>query len=150
MIPLEKLIEYKGNRYELTKAMIELAHAGKNLLKGETKYRKSKYIPVVIYNVLEGKIKFCYDNDKLSVDENAPFLTSQETYDETIYEDKLDEDKLDDVVTISEDIDDDDFEGEEDDDDDFEIEEDDDDDEIEIEEKEEKPKAKRTSKKTKS
>lgn len=145
MIPLEKLIEYKGNRYELTKAMIELAHIGKNLLKGETKYRKSKYIPVVIYNVLEGKIKFCYDNDKLSVDENAPFLTSQETYDETIYEDKLDEEKLGDAVTISEDIDDDDFEGE-DDDDDFE----DDDDEIETEEKEEKPKTKRTSKKTKS
>ena len=43
IIPLKKLIEYKGNRYELSRAMIELAKSGGNLLRNETKYRKGKY-----------------------------------------------------------------------------------------------------------
>ena len=47
IIPLKKLIEYKGNRYELSRAMIELAKSGGNLLRNETKYRKGKYIPTV-------------------------------------------------------------------------------------------------------
>ena len=56
IIPLEKLIEYKGNRYELSRAMIELAKNGSTLLKGETKYRGGKYIPNVMKNILDGKI----------------------------------------------------------------------------------------------
>ncbi len=85
MIALEKLIEYRGNRYELTKAMIDLARNGKDLLQAEVKHTKEKYTPVVISNVLEGKIKFGYTDDRMIVDDNAPFKTSEEVYDETIY-----------------------------------------------------------------
>lgn len=85
MIALEKLIEYRGNRYELTKAMIDLARNGKDLLLPEVKHKKEKYTPVVISNVLEGKIKFGYTDDRMVVDDNAPFKHSEEVYDETIY-----------------------------------------------------------------
>ncbi len=85
MIALEKLIEYRGNRYELTKAMIDLARNGKDLLQPEVKHRKEKYTPIVISNVLEGKIKFGYTDERMSVDENAPFKNCEEVYDETIY-----------------------------------------------------------------
>ncbi len=85
MIALEKLIEYRGNRYELTKAMIDLARNGKDLLQAEVKHKKEKYTPVVISNVLEGKIKFGYTDDRMVIDDNAPFKHTEEVYDETIY-----------------------------------------------------------------
>ena len=74
IIPLEKLIEYKGNRYELSRAMIELAKNGNLLLKGETKYRGGKYIPTVMKNILDGKIKYEYEEGvDMTIDEEAPF-----------------------------------------------------------------------------
>ena len=83
IIPLEKLIEYKGNRYELSKAMIELAKNGGTLLKGETKYRGGKYIPTVMKNILDGKIKYEYEEGvDMTVDEEAPFKHSEVAYDE--------------------------------------------------------------------
>ena len=86
IIPLKKLIEYKGNRYELSRAMIELAKSGGNLLRNETKYRKGKYIQTVIKNILDGNIKYEYEDDaKMSVDEDAPFKSSKTEYDEEIY-----------------------------------------------------------------
>ncbi|CRF33393.1 hypothetical protein BRSU_1415 [Brachyspira suanatina] len=86
IIPLEKLIEYKGNRYELSKAMIELAKNGGTLLKGETKYRGGKYIPTVMKNILDGKIKYEYeDGVDMTVDEEAPFKHSEVSYDENEY-----------------------------------------------------------------
>ncbi|OEJ16063.1 hypothetical protein BFL38_11445 [Brachyspira hampsonii] len=86
IIPLEKLIEYKGNRYELSKAMIELAKNGGTLLKGETKYRGGKYIPTVMKNILDGKIKYEYeDGVDMIVDEEAPFKHSEAAYDESEY-----------------------------------------------------------------
>ncbi len=85
MIALEKLIAYKGNKYELTKAMIDLARNGKDLLQAEVKHKKEKYTPVVISNVLEGKIKFGYTDERMVIDEHAPFKNSEEVYDETIY-----------------------------------------------------------------
>lgn len=86
IIPLEKLIEYKGNRYELSKAMIELAKNGGTLLKGETKYRGGKYIPTVMKNILDGKIKYEYeDGVDMTVDEEAPFKHSEIAYDEAEY-----------------------------------------------------------------
>ena len=82
IIPLKKLIEYKGNRYELSRAMIELAKSGGNLLRNETKYRKGKYIPTVIKNILDGNIKYEYEDDtKMSVDADAPFKSSKSEYD---------------------------------------------------------------------
>ncbi|MEK6796972.1 MAG: hypothetical protein AABZ39_19515 [Spirochaetota bacterium] len=84
IIPLEKLIEYKGNRYELARAMIELARNGKGLLYNETKVNKGKYISVVIKNVMEGRIKYEYGKEFPSkVDDHAPFMHSNEIYDET-------------------------------------------------------------------
>lgn len=86
IIPLKKLIEYKGNRYELSRAMIELAKTGGNLLRNETKYRNGKYIPTVIKNILDGNIKYEYEEDiKISVDEEAPFKSSLGDYDEETY-----------------------------------------------------------------
>lgn len=86
IIPLEKLIDYKGNRYELTRAMIDLAKKGGKLLSYETKYSGGKYIQVAIKNILDGKIKYGYDADSsMSVDEYAPFKTSDESYDESVY-----------------------------------------------------------------
>lgn len=86
IIPLEKLIEYKGNRYELSKAMIELAKNGGTLLKGETKYRGGKYIPTVMKNILDGKIKYEYEEGvDMTVDEEAPFKHSEVVYDEGEY-----------------------------------------------------------------
>ncbi|EKV56644.1 DNA-directed RNA polymerase subunit omega [Brachyspira hampsonii] len=86
IIPLEKLIEYKGNRYELSKAMIELAKNGGTLLKGETKYRGGKYIPTVMKNILDGKIKYEYEEGvDMIVDEEAPFKHSEAAYDESEY-----------------------------------------------------------------
>ncbi len=85
MIALEKLIAYRGNRYELTKAMIDLARNGKDLLLPEVKHKKDKYTPVVISNVLEGKIKFGYTDDRMVIDDNAPFKHSEEVYDESLY-----------------------------------------------------------------
>ncbi|WP_295158634.1 hypothetical protein [uncultured Brachyspira sp.] len=86
IIPLEKLIEYKGNRYELSKAMIELAKNGSTLLKGETKYSGGKYIPTVMKNILDGKIKYEYEEGvDMTIDEEAPFKHSDITYDESQY-----------------------------------------------------------------
>ena len=86
IIPLKKLIEYKGNRYELSRAMIELAKSGGNLLRNETKYRKGKYIPTVIKNILDGNIKYEYEDDtKMSVDADAPFKSSKSEYDAEAY-----------------------------------------------------------------
>lgn len=86
IIPLKKLIEYKGNRYELSRAMIELAKSGGNLLRNETKYRKGKYIPTVIKNILDGNIKYEYEDDtKMSVDADAPFKSSKNEYDAEAY-----------------------------------------------------------------
>lgn len=86
IIPLKKLIEYKGNRYELSRAMIELAKTGGNLLRNETKYRNGKYIPTVIKNILDGNIKYDYEEDiNISVDEEAPFKSSTVEYDEETY-----------------------------------------------------------------
>ncbi|WP_300378018.1 hypothetical protein [Brachyspira sp.] len=86
IIPLEKLIEYKGNRYELSKAMIELAKNGGTLLKGETKYRGGKYIPTVMKNILDGKIKYEYEEGvDMDIDEEAPFKHSEIAYDEGEY-----------------------------------------------------------------
>ena len=86
IIPLKKLIEYKGNRYELSRAMIELAKSGSNLLRNETKYRKGKYIPTVIKNILDGNIKYEYEDDtKMSVDADAPFKSSKSEYDAEVY-----------------------------------------------------------------
>lgn len=86
IIPLEKLIEYKGNRYELSKAMIELAKNGGTLLKGETKYRGGKYIPTVMKNILDGKIKYEYEEGvDMTVDEEAPFKHAEAAYDESEY-----------------------------------------------------------------
>ena len=86
IIPLKKLIEYKGNRYELSRAMIELAKSGGNLLRNETKYRKGKYIQTVIKNILDGNIKYEYEDDtKMSVDADAPFKSSKREYDAEAY-----------------------------------------------------------------
>lgn len=86
IIPLKKLIEYKGNRYELSRAMIELAKTGGNLLRNETKYRNGKYIPTVIKNILDGNIKYEYEEDiNISVDEEAPFKSSEVEYDAETY-----------------------------------------------------------------
>ena len=115
MIPLEKLIEYKGNRYELTKAMIELARNGKNLLQPEVKHKKDKYVAVVISNILDGKIKFGYTDENMHIDEYAPCLKSEEIYDETLYITKdddassIDDLKKDDDYQYDEDYDDDDI-----------------------------------------
>ncbi|WP_288551023.1 hypothetical protein [uncultured Brachyspira sp.] len=106
IIPLKKLIEYKGNRYELSKAMIELAKSGEKLLKAETKYRNGKYIPTVIKNILDGTIKYEYEKDtQMTVDEEAPFKHTEATYNDAEYvtDDEVEE-------TIMEDIDDDDDE----------------------------------------
>jgi len=86
IIPLEKLIEYKGNRYELSRAMIELAKNGGNLLRNETEYRDGKYIPTVMKNILDGKIKYEYEtNADIEVDEEAPFKISGKEYDAEEY-----------------------------------------------------------------
>ena len=108
IIPLEKLIEYKGNRYELSRAMIELAKNGSTLLKGETKYRGGKYIPTVMKNILDGKIKYEYEEGvDMIVDEEAPFKHSEIEYNESEYsteEETVVEDN--EVEYVSADIDD--------------------------------------------
>ena len=108
IIPLEKLIEYRGNRYELSRAMIELAKNGGTLLKGETKYRGGKYIPTVMKNILDGKIKYEYEEGvDMIVDEEAPFKHSEIEYNESEYsteEETVVEDN--EVEYVSADIDD--------------------------------------------
>ena len=130
IIPLKKLIEYKGNRYELSKAMIELAKSGEKLLKAETKYRNGKYIPTVIKNILDGTIKYEYEKDtQMTVDEEAPFKHTDATYNDSEYVTYDGAEETEEAI----------------------IEEDDDDDEItdSYDEEEEKPKRKkRASKKT--
>lgn len=109
IIPLKKLIEYKGNRYELSKAMIELAKSGEKLLKAETKYRNGKYIPTVIKNILDGNIKYEYEKDtQMTVDEEAPFKHTEAIYNDAEYvtDDEVEEAE----ETIIEYIDDDDDE----------------------------------------
>ena len=114
IIPLEKLIEYKGNRYELSRAMIELAKNGNALLKGETKYRGGKYIPTVMKNMLDGKIKYEYEEGvDMTIDEEAPFKRSETAYDETEYAAEEEEAVLEYSASDMDDSDDD-FEDEED------------------------------------
>lgn len=112
IIPLKKLIEYKGNRYELSKAMIELAKSGEKLLKAETKYRNGKYIPTVIKNILDGTIKYEYEKDtQMTVDEEAPFKHTEATYNDAEYVTDDEVEEVEEVEeTIMEDIDDDDDE----------------------------------------
>lgn len=118
IIPLEKLIEYKGNRYELSRAMIELAKNGNALLKGETKYRGGKYIPTVMKNILDGKIKYEYEEGvDMTIDEEAPFKRSETAYDETEYaaeEEVAEEESVPEYSASDMDDSDDDFEDEED------------------------------------
>ena len=102
IIPLEKLIEYKGNRYELSKAMIELAKNGSVLLKGETKYRGGKYIPTVMKNILDGKIKYEYEEGvDMTIDEEAPFKHTETEYDETEYATEDEVAEVEETVTYS-------------------------------------------------
>lgn len=106
IIPLKKLIEYKGNRYELSRAMIELAKTGGNLLRNETKYRNGKYIPTVIKNILDGNIKYEYEEDmNISVDEEAPFKSSAVEYDAETYaiEEPKDEETEEETAATNED-----------------------------------------------
>lgn len=106
IIPLKKLIEYKGNRYELSRAMIELAKTGGNLLRNETKYRNGKYIPTVIKNILDGNIKYEYEEDmNISVDEEAPFKSSAVEYDAETYaiEEPKDDETEEETVAANED-----------------------------------------------
>jgi len=78
IIPLDKLIEYKGNKYELTKAMIELARNGHALLDAEAKYRNGKYVQTVVKNILDGNIKYAYEEDSvMEIDPHAPFLNTE-------------------------------------------------------------------------
>lgn len=105
IIPLEKLIEYKGNRYELSRAMIELAKSGGRLLRAETKYRNGKYIPTVMKNILDGKIKYDYEEgDSMSVDQNAPFKSASGDYDESIYLSKIEVEEVSEVVETEEEL----------------------------------------------
>ena len=113
IIPLKKLIEYKGNRYELSRAMIELAKTGGNLLRNETKYRNGKYIPTVIKNILDGNIKYEYEeNTNMSVDEEAPFKNSKTEYDSETYaiEEPKEDEELEEISASSNDDEDDDEE----------------------------------------
>lgn len=78
IIPLDKLIEYKGNKYELTKAMIELARNGHALLGPEAKYRGGKYVQTVVKNILDGNIKYAYEETSfMEIDPHAPFLNTE-------------------------------------------------------------------------
>lgn len=65
--PLEKLLDYEGNRYELTKACIE--YAKKVRMLGIDEYVRSgeKDALVALKAVLEGEIKF--SNSELLADE---------------------------------------------------------------------------------
>lgn len=113
IIPLKKLIEYKGNRYELSRAMIELAKTGGNLLRNETKYRNGKYIPTVIKNILDGNIKYEYEKDiNITVDEEAPFKSSETEYDSEIYaiEEPKEDEEIEEISAVSNDDDDEDEE----------------------------------------
>lgn len=113
IIPLKKLIEYKGNRYELSRAMIELAKTGGNLLRNETKYRNGKYIPTVIKNILDGNIKYEYEKDiNIAVDEEAPFKNSATEYDAETYaiEEPTEDEELEEISAVSNDDEDDDEE----------------------------------------
>lgn len=113
IIPLKKLIEYKGNRYELSRAMIELAKTGGNLLRNETKYRNGKYIPTVIKNILDGNIKYEYEKDiNIAVDEEAPFKSSATEYDAETYaiEEPSEDEELEEISAVSNDDEDDDEE----------------------------------------
>ncbi|WP_432631468.1 hypothetical protein [Brachyspira sp.] len=113
IIPLKKLIEYKGNRYELSRAMIELAKTGGNLLRNETKYRNGKYIPTVIKNILDGNIKYEYEKDiNIAVDEDAPFKSSATEYDAETYaiEEPTEDEELEEISAVSNDDEDDDEE----------------------------------------
>ncbi len=113
IIPLKKLIEYKGNRYELSRAMIELAKTGGNLLRNETKYRNGKYIPTVIKNILDGNIKYEYEKDiNIAVDEEAPFKSSATEYDAETYaiEEPAEDEELEEISAVSNDDEDDDEE----------------------------------------
>ncbi len=85
IIPLDKLIEYRGNKFELTKAMIELARNGNSLLGPETKHRGGKYVQTVIKNILDGNIKYAYEETSvMEIDPDAPFLKTDSTsYDST-------------------------------------------------------------------
>ena len=106
IIPLKKLIEYKGNRYELSRAMIELAKTGGNLLRNETKYRNGKYIPTVIKNILDGNIKYEYEKDiNIAVDEEAPFKSSATEYDAETYaiEEPTEDEELEEISAVSND-----------------------------------------------
>ena len=113
IIPLKKLIEYKGNRYELSRAMIELAKTGGNLLRNETKYRNGKYIPTVIKNILDGNIKYEYEKDiNIAVDEEAPFKSSATEYDAETYaiEEHAEDEEMEEISAVSNDDEDDDEE----------------------------------------
>lgn len=113
IIPLKKLIEYKGNRYELSRAMIELAKTGGNLLRNETKYRNGKYIPTVIKNILDGNIKYEYEKDiNIAVDEDAPFKSSATEYDAETYaiEEPVEDEEMEEISAVSNDDEDDDEE----------------------------------------
>lgn len=106
IIPLEKLVEYKGNKYELARAMIELARTGKETLAREAKQKNGKYIQIAIKNIIDGKIKFGYTDETKSIDPEAPFLKSNLEYDENEFapiEEEVEEEEVDDEDEDTED-----------------------------------------------
>ncbi len=58
IIPVDELIDYKGNRYELTCAAIKRAIQINLTRDEELKKNKGKIVPTALRQVLLGKVKY--------------------------------------------------------------------------------------------
>ena len=58
IIPLDELVEFSGNRYELTCAAIKRAIQLKLTEDEELKANNGKIVPTAIKQVLTGKVKY--------------------------------------------------------------------------------------------
>ncbi len=58
IIPLDELIDFKGNRYELTCASIKRAIQMNLTSDEELKKNKGKIVPTALNQILTGKVKY--------------------------------------------------------------------------------------------
>lgn len=58
IIPIDELVQFKGNRYELTCAAIKRAIQMNLTGNEDLKKNKNKIVPTALQQVLEGKVKY--------------------------------------------------------------------------------------------
>ena len=80
MVPIDKIIGYEGNKYELGVAMIKLAHQMKEYKDIELEKTNGKAAPLAMAKILSGEIPWSYKKVAAEEEEaDADVIEKKET-----------------------------------------------------------------------